>query len=178
MTRLLTRHGRTRTVELGATVFAAWFIAYAVLGVVAAGTTLTIGVIVATAASAVGELMNDATASAMRLLRYYEEQHLLQPQRRPSGYREYSEADVGTVRRIRSLLAAGLSTTTIATVLPCVREEGERLVPTCSVMLAGLTQERRRIIQAINDLQTSRDALDTVIAAAPADIRRAAESTD
>ncbi|MFI2714279.1 hypothetical protein ACH495_29590 [Micromonospora sp. NPDC018662] len=38
-------------------------------------------------------------------------------------------------------------------------------------MLADLTQERRRIIQAINDLQGSRDALDTVIAAAPADIR-------
>jgi DNA-binding transcriptional MerR regulator len=123
----------------------------------------------------IGELSR-RTGVSERLLRYYEEQHLLKPERRPSGYREYSEADVSTVRRIRSLLAAGLSTTTIATVLPCVREEGERLVPTCSVMLADLSQERRRIIQAINDLQTSRAALDTVIAAAPADIRSAADS--
>jgi hypothetical protein len=44
-------------------------------------------------------------------------------------------------------------------------------------MLADLSEERRRIIQAINDLQTSRDALDTVIAAAPADVRRAVEAT-
>ena len=123
----------------------------------------------------IGEL-SGRTGVSERLLRYYEEQQLLQPERRPSGYREYSEADVSTVRRIRSLLAAGLSTTTIATVLPCVREEGERLVPTCSVMLADLSEERRRIIQAINDLQTSRDALDTVIAAAPADVRRAVEA--
>lgn len=125
----------------------------------------------------IGELSR-RTGVSERLLRYYEEQHLLKPERRPSGYREYSEADVGTVRRIRSLLAAGLSTTTIATVLPCVREEGERLVPTCSVMLADLTHERQRIIQAINDLQTSRDALDTVIAAAPADIRSTANSAN
>ncbi|MFF5053464.1 MerR family transcriptional regulator [Micromonospora sp. NPDC000663] len=122
----------------------------------------------------IGELSR-RTGVSERLLRYYEEQHLLQPERRPSGYREYSEADIGVVRRIRSLLAAGLSTTTIAAVLPCVREEGERLVPTCSVMLADLTQERRRIIQAINDLQASREALDTVIAAAPPEFRRAVE---
>jgi DNA-binding transcriptional MerR regulator len=123
----------------------------------------------------IGELSR-RTGVSERLLRYYEEQHLLKPERRPSGYREYSEADVSTVRRIRSLLAAGLSTTTIATVLPCVREEGERLIPTCSVMLADLSQERRRIVQAITDLQTSRDALDTVIAATPADVRSAADA--
>ncbi len=123
----------------------------------------------------IGELSR-RTGVSERLLRYYEEQHLLKPERRPSGYREYSEADVSTVRRIRSLLAAGLSTTTIATVLPCVREEDERLIPTCSVMLADLSQERRRIVQAITDLQTSRDALDTVIAAAPADVRSAADA--
>lgn len=124
----------------------------------------------------IGELSR-RTGVSERLLRYYEEQHLLQPERSPSGYREYSEADIGVVRRIRSLLAAGLSTTTIAAVLPCVREEGERLVPTCSVMLADLTQERRRIIQAINDLQASREALDTVIAAAPPEFRRAVGGT-
>jgi DNA-binding transcriptional MerR regulator len=90
--------------------------------------------------------------------------------RRPSGYREYSESDVDTVRRIRGLLAAGLNTTAIATVLPCLREEGERLVPTCSDLLADLCRERDRITLAITDLQTSRQALDRVIAAAPADV--------
>ncbi len=42
-----------------------------------------------------------------RLLRYYEKQGLLSPQRLPSGYREYRETDVDTVRRVRCLLSAG-----------------------------------------------------------------------
>ncbi|MEV3972538.1 MerR family transcriptional regulator [Streptomyces sp. NPDC050698] len=123
----------------------------------------------------IGELSR-RTGVHERLLRYYEEQHLLRPERRPSGYREYSEADVDTVRRIRSLLAAGLNTATIATILPCLRDEGERLVPTCSDLLADLTRERERITRAITDLQTSRAALDDVIAAAPADVRERAAS--
>ncbi|MYV37731.1 MerR family transcriptional regulator [Streptomyces sp. SID1328] len=123
----------------------------------------------------IGELSRK-TGVHERLLRYYEEQHLLQPERRPSGYREYSEADVDTVRRIRSLLAAGLNTATIATILPCLRDEGERLVPTCSDLLADLTKERERITKAIIDLQTSRAALDKVIAAAPADVAECATS--
>lgn len=123
----------------------------------------------------IGELSR-RTCVHERLLRYYEEQNLLQPQRRPSGYREYSEADVHTVRRIRSLLAAGLNTVTIATILPCLRDDGERLVPTCSDLLADLTKERERITKAITDLQTSVSALDNVIAAAPADVAERATS--
>jgi MFS family permease len=65
VTRLLTRYRRTRAVALGATVFATSFVAYAVLGVLAAGTTLIVGIFVATAAFTVGELMHGATASAM-----------------------------------------------------------------------------------------------------------------
>jgi DNA-binding transcriptional MerR regulator len=115
----------------------------------------------------IGELSR-RTGVHERLLRYYEEQSLLRPERRPSGYREYGEGDVDTVRRIRSLLAAGLNTATIATVLPCLRDDGEHLVPTCSDLLADLTKERERITRAITDLQSSRAALDKVIAAAPA----------
>ncbi|MDI2131100.1 MerR family transcriptional regulator [Yinghuangia seranimata] len=117
----------------------------------------------------IGELSR-RTGVHERLLRYYEEQHLLRPERRPSGYREYREADVDTVRRVRSLLGAGLNTATIATILPCLRDEADRLVPTCSDLLADLLKERERITKAITDLQISRSALDTVIAAAPADV--------
>ncbi|MFD4263423.1 MerR family transcriptional regulator [Streptomyces sp. NPDC058534] len=123
----------------------------------------------------IGELSRK-TGVHERLLRYYEEQNLLQPERRPSGYREYGEADVDTVRRIRSLLAAGLNTATIATILPCLHDEGERLVPNCSDLLADLTKERERITKAITDLQTSRAALDKVIAAAPAEVAERATS--
>ncbi|MDA2812665.1 MerR family transcriptional regulator [Nocardiopsis sp. RSe5-2] len=117
----------------------------------------------------IGELSR-RTGVHERLLRYYEEQHLLHPERRPSGYREYREADVDTVRRIRGLLAAGLGTATIAAVLPCLRDEGERLVPTCPNLLSDLSRERERITRAIADLEFSRAALDEVIDAAPADI--------
>ncbi|MGW2156986.1 hypothetical protein [Nonomuraea sp. NPDC001699] len=51
---------------------------------------------------------------------------------------------------------------------------GDRLVPTCSDLLADLHRERDRIAQAISDLQTSMDALDDVIAAAPSDVTRRA----
>ncbi|WP_169946960.1 MerR family transcriptional regulator [Microbispora sp. H11081] len=117
----------------------------------------------------IGELSR-RTGVHERLLRYYEEQGLLHPERRPSGYREYGDADIGTVRRIRSLLAAGLNTSTIATILPCLRDDGDRLIPTCSDLLADLHRERDRITQSITDLRASRDALDDVIAAAPPDV--------
>jgi DNA-binding transcriptional MerR regulator len=121
----------------------------------------------------IGELSR-RTGVHERLLRYYEEQGLLHPERRPSGYREYGDADIDTVRRIRSLLAAGLNTSTIATILPCLRDDGDRLIPTCSDLLADLHRERDRITQSITDLQTSLGALDRVIAAAPPDVTRRA----
>jgi DNA-binding transcriptional MerR regulator len=117
----------------------------------------------------IGELSR-RTGVSERLLRYYEEQALLQPVRRPSGYREYREQDIDTVRRIRSLLAAGLNTATIATVLPCLRDDGERLIPTCSDLVTQLRQERDRISQAITELQASRAMLNTVITSAPPEV--------
>lgn len=106
------------------------------------------------------------TGVSERLLRYYEEQGLLQPTRLASGYREYTEADVTTVRHIRALLAAGLPTTVIAEVLHCVRDDGDRLVPTCPDMVGHLRRERARITETITALQSSRQLLDTVLAAA------------
>ncbi|MFF8991200.1 MerR family transcriptional regulator [Streptomyces sp. NPDC014983] len=114
----------------------------------------------------IGEMVR-RTGVSERLLRYYEEQGLLAPERLPSGYRVYGEQDVETVRRIRTLIAAGLTTETIARVLPCVREEDERLVPVCPDLVAELRRERERISRAIDDLQASRGMLDSVIEAGP-----------
>ncbi|MCF6475924.1 MerR family transcriptional regulator [Nonomuraea sp. MG754425] len=113
----------------------------------------------------IGELVR-RTGVNERLLRYYEEQGLLDPARLPSGYREYTEEHVETVRRVRCLLSAGLSTSTIAAVLPCLRAEGERLAPTCPDVVGQLRRERDRIDQAMRDLNESRAALDLVIGAA------------
>ncbi|MFI7122741.1 MerR family transcriptional regulator [Amycolatopsis sp. NPDC049868] len=107
------------------------------------------------------------TGVSQRLLRYYEEQGLLRPERLPSGYRVYAEDDVTTVEHIRNLLAAGLSTTTIADLLPCMGSEGGRLIADCPELLLDLHRERARLSAAIAELTTARGTLDQVIATAP-----------
>jgi DNA-binding transcriptional MerR regulator len=122
----------------------------------------------------IGELQR-RTGVSHRLLRYYEDQQLLRPERRPSGYRIYSEADVVTVQHIRNLLAAGLSTATIADLLPCMGTDGERLIADCPELLVDLHRERERISAAIDELMTARDTLDAVISTAPPESVQAAE---
>ena len=122
----------------------------------------------------IGELSR-RTGVSERLLRYYEEQDLLRPQRRPSGYREYDESDVITVLHIRNLLAAGLSTATIADLLPCMGSDGDRLIADCPELLIDLDRERERITASIRELERARNTLDAVIATAPRDARRAAD---
>ncbi|GIJ48161.1 transcriptional regulator [Virgisporangium aliadipatigenens] len=113
----------------------------------------------------IGELAR-RTGTTERALRYYEEQDLLRPARRPSGYREYVETDVRTVRNIRTLLAAGLNTVTIGEVLPCMVTDGEALVPACPELSTVLLQDRERLTEAIDDLQAARRVLDAIIAGA------------
>ncbi|GAA2246597.1 MerR family transcriptional regulator [Streptomyces amakusaensis] len=114
----------------------------------------------------IGELSR-RTGVSERLLRYYEQQGLLHPERQPSGYRDFREGDVDAVRRIRTLLSAGLPTALIAEVLPCMRDDGQKLVPTCAEMLDDLNEARDRLSSVIGELTASRAVLDEVIAAAP-----------
>lgn len=46
-------------------------------------------------------------------IRFYEEKGLLTPQRQPNGYRDYSAADVETLRRVRLLRSLDISIDTI-----------------------------------------------------------------
>jgi DNA-binding transcriptional MerR regulator len=117
----------------------------------------------------IGELAARSGVNA-RLLRYYEQQGLLRPERSSAGYREYCASAVATVQRIRALLTAGLSTRMIALVLQCVVDGGERLVPTCPDLVTGLHEERARISAEIDHLASARNLLDEVIAAAPAEV--------
>ncbi|MFD0856657.1 MerR family transcriptional regulator [Actinomadura adrarensis] len=114
----------------------------------------------------IGEMVR-RTGVSERLLRYYEEQGLLAPERLPSGYRVYTETDVETVRHIRILLSAGLPTAKIRHMLACVRDDGPGLVPLCPTTVADLQRERERIARTIRDLETSQTLLDEVIARAP-----------
>ncbi|MEV0821667.1 MerR family transcriptional regulator [Nonomuraea rubra] len=111
----------------------------------------------------IGELAR-RTGVSERALRYYEEQGLLRPQRRESGYRVYSDADVAAVRRIRILLAAGLSTMQIVEVLPCIVDDDGLLVPDCPELVGELEKQRERIGSAIDELEATRANLDAIIA--------------
>lgn len=116
----------------------------------------------------IGELAR-RTGVSERSLRYYEEQGLLAPSRTPAGYRVYAESDVDAVRHVRMLLAAGLNTTFIREVLPCMVDTGDGLAPGCPELLPHLRKERDRITIAIDGLATARTLLDDVIAATPPD---------
>ncbi|MFF3665579.1 MerR family transcriptional regulator [Microtetraspora malaysiensis] len=109
----------------------------------------------------IGELAR-RTGVDEQLLRYYEKQGLLVPERSTNGYREYDEADVGAVQKIRGLLAAGLSTATIAEVSSCLRDDSLP-TPACAGVVERLRGERERIDQVIQGLLDARAALDNVI---------------
>lgn len=114
----------------------------------------------------IGDLAHETRVNR-RLLRYYEEQGLLRPVRLDNGYREYTEADIATVRHIRALLAAGLSTAVIARVLHCVHGGDELLAPSgCPTFIEDLRRERAHIAEMISQLQSSQGILDAILYAA------------
>jgi DNA-binding transcriptional MerR regulator len=115
----------------------------------------------------IGELSR-RTGVSVRLLRYYEQQGLLAPVRRPSGYREYRDQDAERVRRIRLLLRAGLPTKAIGRALGGLCDESGQLAP-CTGLARDLQRERTRIDETIRALLASREVLDQLIAAAPPD---------
>ncbi|MHA6629860.1 MerR family transcriptional regulator [Pseudonocardia sichuanensis] len=109
----------------------------------------------------IGELADRAGVS-VRSLRYYEEQALLTSSRSPSGQRHYSEDAVERVRFLQRLYAAGLSSRTIAELLPCVDAPS---TDTTDAAFDRMVQERDHLTAHIEDLARTRDALDELIAA-------------
>ncbi|MFE1906203.1 MerR family transcriptional regulator [Streptomyces gardneri] len=109
----------------------------------------------------IGEL-SDATGVSVRLLRYYEEQGLLVPERTPGGQRVYGSDAVAVVRRIRTLLGAGLPTRVIAEVLDCVCGSEAEIEPCLSPLLVARLDA---IDGQIQDLQGTRSSLAALVAA-------------
>jgi DNA-binding transcriptional MerR regulator len=96
-----------------------------------------------------------ATGASARSLRYYEEQGLLASERGAGGQRNYPASAVERVGLIRSLLAAGLTSRTIADVLPCISDASIR-----TPWLADrLHEELARVDQQLADLQRTREIL-------------------
>ncbi|MEW2556069.1 MerR family transcriptional regulator [Streptomyces zhihengii] len=116
----------------------------------------------------IGELAR-RTGVSERSLRYYEKEGLLSADRTPGGHREYGGTAVDRVGRIQQLYAAGLCSSKIATLLPCMRDtDGGPATPDDN-LVRDLTVERERIDRMIDDLVRSRALLDDVIRAAAHD---------
>lgn len=114
----------------------------------------------------IGELAR-RTGVSERSLRYYEQQGLLASDRTPGGHRDYPERAVDRVIRIQELYAAGLHSSRIAELLPCMRDtDGGPSEIATPQLAADLVAERNRIDGLIRDLTNSRAVLDEVIDAA------------
>ena len=115
----------------------------------------------------IGEL-SQRTEVPTRMLRYYEEQGLLEPQRDISGYRSYAATDTYRALQIRGLLAAGLTTEIIRDILPCLDDPDDsgltpaRLSPEIA---EALERHLDRVQQRIDCLTRNRDAIGRYIAA-------------
>jgi DNA-binding transcriptional MerR regulator len=110
----------------------------------------------------IGELSRQTGVPA-HLLRYYEAQGLLEAGRGTSGYRQYSADAVLTVRQIRRLLEAGLSTQDIASVLPCATGAAPDLEP-CPELLDTLRARLNRLDERSETLNRYRQTLHDYIA--------------
>jgi len=100
------------------------------------------------------------TGASVRSLRYYEEQGLLTSVRSASGQRHYTEDEIERVGFIQRLYAAGLSSRTIAELLPCVDSPSEE---NADDAWNRMIQERNRIVVHIEEMIRARDALDRLI---------------
>ncbi|MFI1352365.1 MerR family transcriptional regulator [Streptomyces sp. NPDC020898] len=105
----------------------------------------------------IGELSR-RTGVVARLLRYYEEQGLLSPDRDSSGYRVYAPDAPHVVARIRGMLAAGLTTDAIREMLPCATDTGPGIDP-CPDVLRTMAAHLERMDADIAGLRSRRAAL-------------------
>jgi DNA-binding transcriptional MerR regulator len=107
----------------------------------------------------IGELSH-RTGVPARLLRYYEEQDLLHPERDSNGYRCYGAADVYRVEQIRGLLDSGLTTEIIRRILPFL-DCGIHLPAQCLTAETAelLEREAERLGQRIACLSRNRGAI-------------------
>ncbi|MET9352743.1 MerR family transcriptional regulator [Streptomyces sp. NPDC006617] len=110
----------------------------------------------------IGEVASRAGVS-VRSVRYYEDQGLLASTRSAGGQRQYTEHEVERVRFLQRLYAAGLSSRTIAELLPCVDAPSEAH---SDAALERMAQERDRLSEHIADLIRTRDALSALMTAA------------
>ncbi len=100
------------------------------------------------------------------MLRYYEEQGLIVPEREANGYRDYDDYLVERALKIRGLVDSGVPTRIIGDILPCLNQDQEIVVRHPDPRLrATLVAQRDTMADRIVSLEQNRDALTRYIAA-------------
>ncbi|SDP15882.1 DNA-binding transcriptional regulator, MerR family [Lentzea jiangxiensis] len=108
----------------------------------------------------IGEL-SARTGISIRSLRYYEQRGLLTSTRTTGAHRLYPDDAVDRVHMLRRLFDAGLSSETIAALLPCVDTPSDDIT---AQTLEVMRRERERIDAQVSALLTTRDHLDALMA--------------
>jgi len=107
----------------------------------------------------IGEL-STRTGVPTRLLRYYEEQGLVNSAREHNGYRDYAETAIERVKQVRGLIEAGIPTAVIRDMLPCLANTSFVEAPVIQREMAETLAERRaQLDQRIGCLAKNRDAI-------------------
>lgn len=107
----------------------------------------------------IGELAERSKVS-VRSLRYYEEQGLLASERSSGGHRHYPEDAVDRVEYLQRLYAAGLSSQTILSVLPCLESPS---TDTSDAAFEHLIAERDKLQAHVAGLNRTLESLNELI---------------
>ncbi|MFE2753990.1 MerR family transcriptional regulator [Actinosynnema sp. NPDC059335] len=113
----------------------------------------------------IGELA-ERTGATVRMLRYYDQQGLLTPQRTESRYRVYDESDVERVRSVRCLINSGLNVRLVRLVLAHAFDQDVQLPEDeagCVPLLRMLNDELTSIEERIDQLTRSKDHLTRLV---------------
>lgn len=107
----------------------------------------------------IGELA-EATGVSPRSLRYYERVGLLHADRTSGGWREFDPSMVERVIMIQHLFAAGLTSSTITGLLPCLEAPPEERTGELSRQLAVEIERLERTRRDLDrELEVLRDLL-------------------
>ncbi|MCK6209570.1 MerR family transcriptional regulator [Georgenia sp. EYE_87] len=107
----------------------------------------------------IGELSR-RTGVAPRLLRYYEQQGLIEAARSDNGYRSYGEEDVARVERVALLVRSGVPTRLVRAILDLEGARAPELAAVCTRDVAEkLAAELRELDARISCLTRSRETI-------------------
>lgn len=105
----------------------------------------------------IGELSR-ATGASTRALRYYEEQGLIASDRLANRYRDYPPEVIGTVEFIQDLLAAGVSSSLLREIVPCLADDGQE--SSCTDLTVKVQQVRDTLLDQERRIRTQRITLE------------------